>query len=239
MQDISHALKYIFRWPSIAFWLSIIAGVSGLFAGDVLYIIRMKRFPSVMEITTNISSATVFKIFVTIAAPFLGVVCYRTTLFMQKTIKISPSKNSSNVSLMMYGHIASSVLLPLSYFLFVYMKSLFLCMIFFVSLFAFHLTIDLIYAICTGSMIRIAWITNLCIGGSFGSIIVFRFLALITGWGFLTQLSNIAMTATISIAFFKIIFTGIIVLGARFIDTTVDMFKKEKQTIIDESYGMA
>jgi hypothetical protein len=247
MKEFFEPLKYVFRWPSIAFWITIVAQVAGLFASNTLYIIKMRRFPSIVQTASNSFSGPVFKAFTMIAAPFLAVVCYKTTRFIQKIIKVTRNKRTdtetlsktSKIILLYYGHVASSTILPVALITFAFTKSVFLCVLFFISLFAFHLTSDLIYAICTDTMIRFAWISNLVVAGLSVVIVFGRFIAFVSGNSkFVTQLSNVAMTLFVSISFFRFIFTGILVLGARFIDSSIDVFKKEKQTIVDESYGL-
>ena len=238
---IKKSLKGVIGFPQIAFWLSIVAGDAGLLSSILIYILTDSKhqIPTVYQTITSSIPYKTFLIFGLIAIPCISIVSYRTHQFIQKTIKMAVKNQNKLVSQLYLGNQIACVLLPLSYALLVFFKSNFFLHLFVISFIAFHVTTDMLYARCMDTMIRIAWLSNLGIGILYALFFVLQFLRLITKSRTIQILANWSLQLSYFICFMKLIFTGILVLGARFIDTDIEMFKKEKQTIFDESYGLA
>ena len=241
LQTIQKSLKGVIGFPQITFWLSIVAGDAGLLSSILIFILTDSKhqIPTVYQALTSKISYRTFLIFGLICIPCIATVAYRTHQFIQKTIKMAVKNQNKLVSQLYLGNQIACVLLPLSYTLLVFFKSNFFLHLFVLSFIAFHVTTDMLYAICMDTMIRIAWYSNLAIGSLYVLFYVLQFLRLITKSRGIQILANWSLQASYFVCFMKIIFTGILVLGARFIDTDIEMFKKEKQTIFDESYGLA
>ena len=241
MEEITKAIMNVFRWPAIAFWLAIIAGDAGELSALLLFYITDSRhhFPTfVNSFKTSVSYKT-FRLFGFIALPFFATVCYKTYQFIQKTIKITVKDQNKLVNQVGIINAVVCFLTPAVFALSLFIKSTIVIHIFVISFIIFHVTTDILYAICMDQMIKIAWNSNLALAITYSLFYILQILRLLFKSNILNNISYFAFELCYFICFMKLLFTGVLVLGARFIDTNVEFLQKEKQTIFDENYGLA
>lgn len=236
------------QWPAIAFWASIVFGASGALSGAVIEMITAYgriRFPSLTETAEGHQARVIVLAFMMLTTPFLAAVAYKTRVYMGKNCKKALQAQQKIISILNPINLVSCAVLPVSYVLSIYIQhhlhpvlSNISVILFMLSHLGFQLTTDMIYAVTTDTMIKIAWVTDIILTSIFGASVFFKLLTFLTSSKTIHSLFAILQLGFVIMGFFKLIFTGIVVIGARFIDSNFDIFKKQKQTIFDESFGM-
>ncbi|EAX93742.1 hypothetical protein TVAG_455120 [Trichomonas vaginalis G3] len=238
------------KWPAVAFWLSIVFGASGILSGFAVTLIASYldyTLPSVTDAIDDDNSRIIVLIFMGLTAPFLIGASYKTRTFIGKSSKKALQAQLKIISILDPIHLVSCIVMPASYIL-MYLIGWekhpvlhnILISAFSVSQLGFQVTTDMIYAVSTDTMIKVAWVTDIIHASFFCGAVLFKFLNIVTkDSDFCHSIFVVCQLVIFILGFFKLIFTGIVVLGARFIDSNFEILKKEKQTIFDENYGMA
>ena len=238
-----------FNFSSAIFWICIFSGVTGLFSSSFIYIATTKDsliFPNITQILNWKFSRKPFIVFETVANVSLYFIAFYTMKFFAKAPKGKSRDSRRQMKFLYPCHIIVTLALPLSHTCILLFRPLIYprfhnaaLFIFVASLILFHVITDLFYAASTDSIIKYAWYTDiLC---AIGWVIAF-FLQIIdhnfeSNYCFIFQ--NLFIFFLITSGFLKLIFTGIFVLGARFVTSTAGLFKKEKQTIFADNYYQA